>query len=155
RVFRETQALSQRGFLYRPDLSIDGLPHLNVSGAFRDSAHVWLDRAVGGNAARSRAENRAAAPNLSGARHAQLRADRSKVVVRIAGQKTRLPLQARPSLSISNTRGSIALDNGRLRSIVDREGAMSRTETTAAKFTVRRRSQRVLMQIPVRVQGTD
>ena len=51
RVFRQAQALSQRGFLHRPDLSIDGFPGDNVPGAFCDSANFRMDRAMGRNAA--------------------------------------------------------------------------------------------------------
>ena len=53
-----------------------GFPIDDVPGAVRDSANVGLDCAVGRDAPRSRAENRAAAPDLSRARHAALRADR-------------------------------------------------------------------------------
>ncbi len=56
------------------DLSIHGLPHDDVSGSVCYSAHFRLDRAVGGNVARSRAENRAPAANLSWLGRARLRA---------------------------------------------------------------------------------
>src|SRR5260370_8337768 len=72
RILRQAQALSQRGFLHRPDLSIDGFPHDHVSRAVRDPAHFRLDRTVGRNAPRSRAENCTAPPDLPWPRHAPL-----------------------------------------------------------------------------------
>ena len=75
RLLRFPQALSQRGFLYRPDLPVDGLPGHHVPGAVRHSAHQRLDRAVGRNAERSRTENRAAAPGFPGPRFAAVRSD--------------------------------------------------------------------------------
>src|SRR5229473_5155501 len=77
RILRQAQALSQRGFLHRPDLSIDGFPDDHVSRFVRDSAHFRLDRAVGRDAPRSRAENCAATPDLPWPRHAPLRPHRS------------------------------------------------------------------------------
>ena len=53
-----------------------GFPIDHVPGAVRDSAHFRLDRAVGRDAARSRAENCAAAPDLPRPRHAPLRPHR-------------------------------------------------------------------------------
>ena len=64
RVLRHAPALPERGLLLGPHLSGDGLPGHDVPGALRDSAHVGLDRAVGGDAARSGAEDRAAASGL-------------------------------------------------------------------------------------------
>ena len=72
RVLHQAEALSQRRFLHRPDLPIHGLPRDHVSGAVRDSAYFRVDCAVGGNAARSRTEDRAAAPGLHRIRFAQL-----------------------------------------------------------------------------------
>src|SRR5258708_29255072 len=66
------QALTQRGFLYRLDLSVHGLYGDHVSCALCDSAHQRLDRAMGRRAARSRTENRAPAPSLQGVRFAAL-----------------------------------------------------------------------------------
>src|SRR5215467_7533850 len=83
RILRQAQALSQRGFLYGTDLSIDGLSHDHVSGSVRDSAHFRLDRAMAGNAARSRTKNRATAPGLSGSRYARLRSHRKARLGRI------------------------------------------------------------------------
>src|SRR5713226_9838371 len=77
RILRQAQALSQRGFLHRADLSIDGFPDDHVSRAVRDSADFGVDRAMGRDAPRPRAENRAAAPDLPRTRHAPLRSDRS------------------------------------------------------------------------------
>ena len=62
--FVTRQALSERRLLLGPDLPGDGLPGDDVPGAVRDSAHRRLDRAVGGDDARSRAEDRAAAADL-------------------------------------------------------------------------------------------
>src|SRR5258707_256686 len=76
RILRQAQALSQRGFLHRPDLSIDGFPDDHVSRFVRDSAHFRLDRAVGRDAPRSRAENCAATPDLPWTRYSPLRSDR-------------------------------------------------------------------------------
>src|SRR2546422_11624203 len=77
RILRQAQALSQRGFLHRPDLSIDGFPDDHVSRPVRDSAHFGVDRAVGRNAPGSRAEDCAATPDLPWTRHAPLRSYRS------------------------------------------------------------------------------
>ena len=77
RLLRFAQALSQRRFLYRRDLSGDGLPDDDVPGAVRDSANLGMDGAMGRNGARSRAEDRAPAPDLYRREHAPLDADRS------------------------------------------------------------------------------
>src|ERR1700676_989614 len=66
------QALSQCGLLHRPYLSIHGFPGYDVPGAVRDSAHERLDRPVGGDAARSGAENCASPPGVSRIRPACL-----------------------------------------------------------------------------------
>src|SRR5262249_26789829 len=71
------------GFLHRADLSIDGLPDDHVSGAVRDSAHCGLDRAMAGNADRSRTKNCATAPSLSGSRYAWLRSHRKARLGRV------------------------------------------------------------------------
>src|SRR5438876_4686015 len=42
RILREAQALSKRGLLHRPHLSIDGFPDDHVSRALRDSPHFRL-----------------------------------------------------------------------------------------------------------------
>ena len=54
----------ERRLLLGPDLPGDGLPGRDVPGAVRHPAHGRLDRAVGRDAARSRAEDRAAAADL-------------------------------------------------------------------------------------------
>ena len=64
RVLRHPQALSERRLLLRPDLSGDGLPGDDVPGAVCDSAHVGLGGAVGRDAARPGAEDRAAEAGL-------------------------------------------------------------------------------------------
>src|SRR6202035_6122628 len=82
RILRQAQALSQRGFLHRADISIDGFPDDHVSRSVRDSAHFRLDRAVGRDAPGPRAENCAPAADLSRARHASLRSDRSTELIK-------------------------------------------------------------------------
>ena len=63
----------ERGLLLGPHLSGDGLPGHDVPGALRDSAHVGLDRAVGGDAPRSGAEDREAPAGLHRRRAPRLR----------------------------------------------------------------------------------
>ena len=74
------QAVSERRLLLRPDLPGDGLPGRDVPGALRDPAHRRLDRAVGRDAARSRPEDRAPAPDLHRTRRARLRAAREALM---------------------------------------------------------------------------
>ena len=62
--FVTPQAVSERRLLLGAHLPGDGVPGRDVPGPLRDSAHRRLDRAVGGDAARSRAEDRAAAADL-------------------------------------------------------------------------------------------
>src|SRR5690349_9226911 len=76
RLLRVAKALSQCGFLYRLDLPVDGLSCDHVPGAVCNSAHQWLDGAVGRRLARSRAEDCAPAPGVLGLRLAALRAAR-------------------------------------------------------------------------------
>ena len=64
RLLRHPQALSERRLLLRADLPGDGLPDGDVPGAVRHPAHRRLDRAVGRDAARPGAEDRAAAADL-------------------------------------------------------------------------------------------
>ncbi len=73
RVLRLAQALSERGLLFRTDLSGDGLPRGHVPGALRDPAHRRLDRAVGRDAHRSRPEDRPPAADLHRIRSEELR----------------------------------------------------------------------------------
>ncbi len=86
--FVTSPSLSQRRFLHGPDLSGDGLPRDDVSRSFRHSAHVRLDRAVGRDAPRSRAEDHASAPGLHGLRPPQLHPARSSQLV---ASRARLP----------------------------------------------------------------
>src|SRR5260370_8270647 len=97
RILRQAQALSQRGFLHRPDLSIDGFPDDHVSRTVRDSANFGLDRAVGRDAPRSRAENCAATPDLSWPRHPPFRSYR--------------PTHLQKTVSTLHSASSNALDN--------------------------------------------
>ena len=60
RLLRRAQALPERRLLLGPHLPGDGLPGRDVPGALRHPAHGGLARAVGGDAARPRAEDRAA-----------------------------------------------------------------------------------------------
>ena len=64
----------ERRLLLGPHLPGDGLPGRDVPGALRDPADGRLDRAVGGDAARPRAEDRPAAADLHRADAARLRA---------------------------------------------------------------------------------
>ena len=73
RLLRDPQAVSQRRLLLGADLSGDGLPGRDVPGALRDPAHGRLDRAVGGDAPRFGAEDRAAETDLYGRRAKRLR----------------------------------------------------------------------------------
>src|SRR5712692_11933864 len=72
RLLRSPQALSQRGLLYRPDLSVDGFSGDDVPGAVRHPAHLRVDRPVGRDAARRRAEDCAPAAGVLGPRAARL-----------------------------------------------------------------------------------
>ena len=71
--FVKRQAVPERGFLYRADLPVDGIPDDHVPGAVRDSAHVGMAGAVGRVAAGPGAKDCAAAANLSGPRYAVVR----------------------------------------------------------------------------------
>ena len=73
RLLRHAEAVPERRLLLGADLSGDGVPDRDVSGALCHPAHRRLDRPVGGDAARSRAEDRAAAPDLYGPGAAGLR----------------------------------------------------------------------------------
>src|SRR5215470_6563209 len=83
RLLRLAPPLPERRLLYRAHLSVDGLPCDHVPGPFRDSTHLRMDRAVGRNAARLRAENLAPPPGLPGPRLAQLRPPRPPHVARL------------------------------------------------------------------------
>src|ERR1700683_1495210 len=84
RLFRQAPPLSQCGFLRGPDLPVDGLSDDDVPCAICHSAHVRLDRAVGRNVARPRAEDFAPAPDFSRPRPAQLRPSRPSQLVRVS-----------------------------------------------------------------------
>ena len=64
RLLRLAQALPERRLLLRPDLPGDGLPDRLLHRALRARPAPRLDRAVGGDARRPRAEDRAPAPGL-------------------------------------------------------------------------------------------
>ena len=70
RVLRLAQALPERRLLLGPHLPGHGLPARHVPGAVRHSAHRRLDGAVGRDADRPGAEDRAAAADLHRARRA-------------------------------------------------------------------------------------
>ena len=75
RLLRLAQALPERRLLLGPDLPGDGLPDRLLHGALRARAPAGLDRAVGGDAERPRAEDLAAAADVRRLRRARLRAD--------------------------------------------------------------------------------
>src|SRR5271165_2049802 len=77
RLLHYSPPLSQRGFLHGPDLSVDGFPGDDVPGAIRHSAYVRMDRAMGRNAARSRAEDFPTASGVPRLRLAQSYSARS------------------------------------------------------------------------------
>ena len=99
--FVTPQALPERRLLLGPDLSGDGLPGRDVPGALRHPAHRRLDRAVGGDAARSGAEDRPAAADLHRARRSattcrarQTSSDRSTAAERRCSSCSRWRLPA-------------------------------------------------------------
>ena len=77
--FVSAQAVPERRLLLGPDLPGDGLPGGDVPGALRHPAHGRLDRAVGRDAARPGAEDRASAADLHRAGEARLRAPRQEI----------------------------------------------------------------------------
>ena len=76
RLLRHAKALPQRRFLFGPHLSGHGLPERLLPRALRDSAYGGMVRAVGRNAPRSGAEDRAAAADSCRAQTARLRRPR-------------------------------------------------------------------------------
>jgi len=76
RVFREPQALSERGLLLGADLRGDGAPRGDVPGAVRDSPHGGLARAVARDVGGSRTKDRPTAADLHRARAAGRRPHR-------------------------------------------------------------------------------
>ena len=66
RLLRVPQALSKRRLLFGADLPGDGLSGGDVPGALRNPPHSRLDRAVGGDAPRFGAEDRATETDLYG-----------------------------------------------------------------------------------------
>src|SRR5581483_5641575 len=76
RLLRLAPALSERRLLLRADLQGDGLSHRLLHRPVRARPAARLDRAVGGDAERSRPEDRAAAPALRRRRAAAVRAAR-------------------------------------------------------------------------------
>ena len=87
RLLRQPQAVSERRLLLRPDLPGDGLPGRDVPGAVRHRADRGLDRAVGGDAPRSRAEDRPAAADLHRSAPARIRAPRAQAVNRVMSDR--------------------------------------------------------------------
>src|SRR5262249_18726142 len=79
RVLREAQALSERRLLLGAHLPGDGLPDGLLHGALRARPAARLDRAVGGDARRPRAEDLASAADLRRRGRARLRPDRRPV----------------------------------------------------------------------------
>ena len=77
-------------FYSGPDLPGDGLPGRDVPGAVRHPAHGRLDRAVGRDAARPRAEDRAAAADLHRARARATTCRREKRGVECADERRAL-----------------------------------------------------------------
>jgi hypothetical protein len=75
RLLRVAQALSERRFLHRFDLPLDGLPNRVFHGAFRDCAHGGMAVAVGRDAAGQGTEDRSSAPDLYWPRRASVCAD--------------------------------------------------------------------------------
>ncbi len=73
RLLRHAKAVPERRLLLGADLSGDGVPDRDVSRALRHPAHRRLDRPVGGDVARSGAEDRAAPSDLYGTGTARLR----------------------------------------------------------------------------------
>ena len=81
RVFREPQAVSERRFLFGPDLSGDGIPGRDVSGPVCHSANGRLDCAMGRNVARPGTEDRAAQADLRRPQPARLCSARETHVI--------------------------------------------------------------------------
>ena len=75
RLLRVAQALPERRLLLGSDLPGDGLPDRLLHGALRARAPARVDRAVGGDAERPRAEDLAAPADVRRLRRARLRAD--------------------------------------------------------------------------------
>ena len=77
RVLRQPQALPERRLLLRPDLQGDGVSDRLLHRALRARPAPRLDRAVGGDADRPRAEDRPAAADLH--RRASARSSRCRI----------------------------------------------------------------------------
>ena len=97
RLLRLAQALSERRLLHGADLSLDEVPDGLLHGAVRDRAHGGLARAVGGDAARQGAEDRAPAADLYGPGRAAVQGDAQ--VLSIDGANSRRQLRSRKNES--------------------------------------------------------
>src|SRR4029079_13561867 len=94
RVLRQPQALPERRLLLRTDLPGDGLSDGLLHRALRARTAAGLDSAVGGDAARSGAEDRPPAPGLHRLGEAGRRADRAARVGPAVHAKRAAPLYA-------------------------------------------------------------
>src|SRR5262249_53448001 len=81
RLLRLAQALSECRLLFGPDLPGDGLSDRLLHGAVRARPAAGLARAVGGDALRPRAEDRAATADLHRPRRARFRSARTALGV--------------------------------------------------------------------------
>ena len=88
RLLRVAQALPERRFLHGPDLSLDGVPDGFLHGAVRRGAHGRLAGAVGRDAERQGAEDRASAADLRRLRRASVHEQAHESVSR-ARRRTR------------------------------------------------------------------
>src|SRR5206468_7387637 len=95
RLLRLPQALPERRLLLGDHLPGNGIPDRLLHGAVRARTAAGLARAVGGDALRSRAEDRTPAADLHGLRRARLRAASAARLRQSSGNLTR-PLRPCP-----------------------------------------------------------